>query len=225
MCVLRLCFSIALIFSFAAIGGQSAKAEGFFDFFLPSIAKKGSNPAVTLKAPFADEDAVIEEMDASGNAANQTPLHLRHRTNDIVTLWVQRIVPDMISYKAQGYNGQYAEKIKSFNEAGLSEYIKFLGERNFVKTLKTGRYDIAGFIKDYPVIFNEGAIDGHYRWLYQVNIMVTYIESGANDYSDIKKSAAISQEFVLTFQLGRSREATNDIGLLIESWDVKPKKK
>ncbi len=223
MCILRLCLIVVFLFSIAI--PQSAKAEGFFDFFLPSIAKKGPNPAVTLKAPFSDEDAVIEEMDASGNAANQTPLHLRHRTNDIVTLWVQRLVPDMISYKAQGYNRQYAEKTKSFTKAGLDEYIKFLGQRNFVKTLKTGRYDIAGFIKDYPVILNEGAIDGHYRWLYQINIMVTYIESGANDYTNIKQGEAISQEFVLTFQLGRSREAANDIGLLIESWDVKPKKK
>ncbi len=224
MHILRLFLGVALVFSFSVVASPSAKANEFFDFFFPS-APKGPNPAVTLKAPFANEDAVIEEMDASGNASNQTPLHLRHRTNDIITMWVQTLIPDMISYKAQDYNRQYVDKSKGFDKAGLAEYVKFLNERNFVKTLKTGRYDIAGFIKDYPVLLNEGAVDGSYRWLYQVNIMVTYIESGVKNYAEIKDGEAVSQEFVLTFQIGRSREAANEHGLLIESWSVKPKKK
>ena len=217
-------FCLIAVFSFSVVLSQPVNAGGLFDFFFPTRST-GPSPAETLKAPFADDDAVIEEMDASGNASNQTPLHLRHRTNEIVTLWVQKIIPNMISYKTLGYEGQYNKKIKSFNKAGSAEYVKFLGERNFIKTLKTGRYDIAGFIKDYPIILNEGVIDGHYRWLYKVNIMVTYIDSKVSDYRNVKQGDSISQEFVLTFEIIRSRDAANDIGLLIESWDVKPKKK
>lgn len=221
---MRLFLSIALIFSFSTAITPPANANEFFDFFFPSTSKE-PNPALTLRAPFADEDAVIEEMDASGNASNQTPIHLRHRTNDVITLWIQSLVPDMISYKAQNYEAQYSEKIKNFTKEGAVEYVNFLNQRNFIKTLKTGRYDIAGFISDYPVIINEGAVDGHYRWLYQMDVMVTYIESGASDYKNIKKGNAVSQEFVLTFQIGRSREAVNEHGLLIDSWDVQLKKK
>ncbi len=218
--LLNFTFILASISTFST----PAKANGLLDFFFPKI-NKGPSPAETLKAPFADEDAVIEEMDASGNAANQTPLHLRHRTNDIITSWVQITIPEMITYKAKSYNKEYRDKIKYFDRIGLAEYIKFLKERNFITTLKTGRYDISGFIKNYPIILNEGAIDGRYRWLYQANIMLTYIQSGTRDYSNIKQEDAITQEFILTFQIGRSRQATNEHGLLIESWDVKPVKK
>lgn len=223
MFIIRLCLIAVLVLSFSVTAPSSARANEFFDFFFPTKSNE-PNPAITLKAPFADEDAVIEEMDASGNAANQTPLHLRHRTNETITLWIQKIIPEMITYKTLGYEDQYREKIINFNKAGSIEYLQFLRDRNFITTLKTGHYDIAGFISDYPVILNEGAIDGHYRWLYQMNIMVTYIDSETKNYLEIKKGSAITQEFVLTFQIGRSRTATNEHGIEIESWNIKPTK-
>lgn len=197
---------------------------GWLDFLFPEI-QQGPSPAQTLKAPFADEDAVIEDMDMSGHAANITPLHLRHRTNTIITRWVQQNIPNMLSYKADTYKGVYADNAKAFNKVGLGEYLAFLQDKNFLTTLDTGRYDIAGFIKDYPVLLNEGAVDGSYRWLYQTNVMVTYIEAGVTDYNELDSSSAITQEFVVNLQLGRHKNVENDHGILIETWSVRSKNK
>lgn len=215
------CFIFVLALSVFA-GGLSSAQAGWLDIFLPETPK-GPSPAETLKAPFADENAVIQDMDMNGNAANRTPLHLRHRTNTVITRWVQQNIPNMLSYKTATYKAQYAENTKAFSKVGASEYLSFLQDKSFLTTLETGRYDITGFIQDYPVLLNEGAIDGYYRWLYQINVMVTYIESGARDYRSVKDADAITQEFTVDFQLGRAKDVENEHGVLIETWSVRPK--
>jgi len=197
---------------------------GWFDFLFPTPQNNGPDPSETLRAPFADEDAVIVELDASGEAKSITPLHLRHRPNSTITLWVQQVLPTFLTYKADGYNQQYSNKIKNFSQSGAPEYIKFLNDHRFLSTLKSGQYDITGFLNGYPVVINEGSIEGRYRWLYQTSIMVTYIKSGTSDYKNIEDDEAISKEYSLTVQFGRSDDAPNEHGLLVDSWTVKEKK-
>lgn len=209
---------------FSFVFAQFPAHAGWFDFLFPTPAQQGPNPSETLKAPFADEDAVIQNLDASGQGKQMTPLHLRHRTNNVITLWVQQTLPILLSYKTDRYNQQYAQKAQTFSDAGVAEYVQFLNKHNFVTTLKSGQYDITGFVQDYPVVMNEGPIDGRYRWLYQTEIMVTYIKSGTNDYNELDASDAISKSYTLTFQLGRTDRAKNEHGVLIESWSVKEKK-
>ncbi|MGH1404830.1 MAG: DotI/IcmL family type IV secretion protein [Alphaproteobacteria bacterium] len=222
---MRLGRFIVLLFTVMCLSGTfsaPAKAEGWFDFFFPTPA--GPDPSKTLRAPFADEDAVVLELDASGNKENQTPLHLRHRTNEKMTLWVQHNIPSMLSYSAQEYEDEYHEKAQMFNKVGIEEYNKFLQAANVLTTLKTGRYDVSGFINDYPIIINQGPADNRYKWVYQMDIMLNYIKSGAKDHTQLSSGDSISQEYTLTFQLARSREASNDAGVFIETWDVKAKK-
>ncbi len=197
---------------------------GWFDFLFPTPAEQGPNPSETLRAPFADQDAVIEDLDESGQSKQVTPLHLRHRTNTAITMWVQHILPSLLTYKADKYNQEYSQKIRHFNKNGSSEYVKFLNEENFLTTLKSGQYDITGFVQDYPVVLNEGAIEGRYRWLYQTTVMVTYLKHGTSDYKVIEEGDTVTRTYVLTVQLGRSDGANNEHGLLIDTWSVKEKK-
>jgi hypothetical protein len=127
----------------------------------------------------------------------------------------------MLSYDADSYEQEYARKIKNFSKVGAEEYIAFLQKRSIVKTLKTGQYNVSGIVEDYPIIINEGAVDGRYHWLYQVSVLVTYFDADLKRYSKKKNQEVITQRFILTLQLGRVRGADNDHGLLIETWDVK----
>ena len=217
------CFLSFFVFSVFFLSAPQVKAEGWLDLFFP-MQPKGPQPAETLRAPFADNDIVIEELDAQGNPQDVTPLHLRHRTNTVITRWVQQAVPIMLSYQADGYKDQYRAKVLNFSKTGAGEYLKFLKDNNFLKTLDTGRFDISGFIQDYPVILNEGAVDGRYRWVYKANIMVTYLRRGVKDYADVRDGDSLSRTYVVTFQVGRHKDAGNEHGLLIETWSVKAKK-
>ncbi len=212
--VFCLCFS-------AAMPVQEAQAS-WFEFFFPMLKKAG--PEQTMRAPFADENAVVMELDASGNKENQTPLHLRHRTNERMTLWVQHKIPTFLNFTSAGYEEEYSKRPELFSEGGLSEYNKFLQDTNILKTLNLGGYDVSGFITDYPIILNAGAADNRFKWVYQVNVMVTYIKSGTKNLSNLKSNESVSREYTITFQIGRSRDAANEAGVFIESWGFKPKK-
>ncbi len=221
----RVLFVSLACICFSAMLSSPAHAA-WWDIFFPAPSK-GPNPAETLRAPFANTDAVIEDLDASGNARNATPLELRHRPNDVITTWVQGTVPLLISYKIGEGDIEYRKKSRNFSMVGSKEYLAFLTDRNFFKVLDTGRFDIQGFIQDTPIIVNEGAVDGSYKWLYRCNIMVTYLEKGTDYKADFQKKGevdVVSQEYVLQFQIGRSHDATNENGILIETWSVRPKK-
>ena len=193
---------------------------GWLDFLFPQT-ETGPDPSETLRAPFADEDAVIEDLDHKGNPEKAIPLHLRHRPNTVITKWVQNTIPFMLTYKAATYEKEYGQKVTNLNKVGAEEYVKFLQGKNILKTLKTGRYNVTGIIQDYPVIVNEGAVDGHYRWLYKVNVLITYFDSNLKQYTREKEGDTITQEFEITMQIGRAKGVDNEHGILIETWDVK----
>ncbi len=208
----------------SVFGGTPAHA-GFWDFFFPTHDST-PHPAETLRAPFADADAVIEDLDASGSSRNATPLELRHRTNDVITGWVQSIIPSLISYRAGEGEIEYRQKSTDLSMVGAKEYLSFIRGQNFFKVLDTGRFDIQGFIQDTPIIVNEGAIDGRYKWVYRCNVMITYIEKGTNYKAEFQNKGEIdvvSKEFVLQFQIGRSHDALNEEGVLIETWSARAK--
>ena len=218
MRILSLCLLVsALVFSQV----PAAKA-GLLDFLFPEQKDAGPHPSETLRAPFADQDAVIEDMDDVDNRQNAMPLDQKHRTNNVMIKWLQSTIPELISYKAEGYQDQYKEKVVAFSKSGADNYVSFLHGANYITTLKTGNYDVAGFIQDYPIVINEGVVDGRYQWVFQTSVMVTYLDAGMSEY---KKGAAesITQEYVLTFHLGRVEGVKNEHGVLIESWEFKKK--
>lgn len=198
-----------------------SRAESWWDFLFPA-PPTGPDPSQTLRAPFADEDAVLEDLDAAGTQNNATPLHQRHRNDESITKWVNEILPQLMSYKAPTYEAEFKNNVTYFSKIGRSEYIDALKSNSFFSTLKTQRYDITSFVSDYPVILNQGAVENRYLWVYRVPVMVTFIKTGTTDYDDITDKDSISRQFSVTFQIGRTRDAMNDHGILIETWDMKP---
>ncbi|MFP4097867.1 MAG: DotI/IcmL family type IV secretion protein [Alphaproteobacteria bacterium] len=214
-CFYRILFVVG-IFLFA---GMPVAHASWLDFFFPPSEKKEPHPSITLKAPFANDDVVFDELDPTGNAELAVPLEERHRPNPEITRWVKEVIPSMLSYSAAGYEEDYVRKIRNFSKVGAEEYVSFLQSYNVVRTLKTGRYDVAGIINDYPIIVNEGAVDGRYRWLYQLRVMLSYFDNNIDVLAGGEREI-INQEFTLTVQFGRVKGAENEHGLLIETWDA-----
>ena len=224
--VLFMCIFVVATANIPSVQAQDAvipqeEKGNWWDVFFPE-GPKGPSPAETLRAPFANEDAVVDDLTESGEAINATPLHLRHRTNDVMAKWVQLIVPALLSYKAETYNAQYSENIKLFTEGGKKEYLKFLQDASYITSLKSGQYDVSGFVESYPIVLNEGAVDGRYKWLFRTDIMITYLQKGVDPYKP-GQDAPTSQAFELTFQIGRHRGIDNEHGTLLETWSIEPR--
>lgn len=211
-----------MIFALSMAAPSPAQAGGWLEFFFPTLKPQGPNPEETLQAPFANPDAVIDDPNPSmGLPDTSTPLNMRHRADSTITEWVQEITSDLMSYNAEDFQQSYKAKKQNMSSAGNAEYVQFLKDRNFLKTLNTGKYDIKSFVLDVPILVNEGAINGRYRWLYQVKVMVTFAAKGLRDYKLAKDDDTITQEMLINIQVGRANGAPNEHGLLVESWSGK----
>lgn len=196
---------------------------GWLEFFFPQLRPKQINPMGTMTAPFADPNAVIDPtVNKSGLGENSIPINLRHRSNAIISKWVESAVSDMLVYDAQTYEQQYKANAALFDTTGLKEYVTFLNSQNIVSSLKSGIYNVRSFVRDAPIIINEGEVGGRYRWLYKIKVMLSFIKVGLNTYKGAEETDQISKEYTIIVHIGRSSKVKinerNEHGLIIEGW-------
>jgi hypothetical protein len=213
---------IALIFTVFTTAAVPAQA-GWLEFFFPTLRKKEYDPMQTLQAPFAvDPKAETPDKPVDPNSValpeNNTPLDQPHRDNLEISGWLTTVLSETLTFDQTKYQELIKEDEKYFTADGNAQYVKFLQDNNVIKVLDSGRYDVRSFVQGSPLLLNEGAVNGSYRWLYEVNLMVSYMERGVKDY---KKLEPVNQLIVLTVQVGRVAGQKTGSGILIERWDGK----
>ena len=232
-----------LLFLAALAFGSSfpsqARADGWLEFFFPSLKETKPDQSVTGRAEWDHGDGVVTTPTIEeGLPENSTPVHMRHRPSADIAKWVETVLPDVMSFEVDTYKDDYKKKVVFFDKTAKNEYLRFLRDSNYLKTLETGRYDINAFVEEIPMILNEGEVEGRYRWLYQARVMVTYVSKGATNYKLVKEEDTITQNMFVTVQVGRlepkdfptfpeGMEDMNPHGIIIESFNVKvvkPKK-
>ena len=104
--------------------------------------------------------------------------------------------------------------------------MKFLEENKIIRILESDKFYVRSFVQDAPLLLNEGAVGDYYRWLYDVPVLVSYMDRNLKDYT---KGDATTQAMDLRVQLMRSPEAGKS-GVVIDLWEgtagkvVKPEK-
>lgn len=205
-------------------------ADSWLEFFFPSLQEKTSDPTESGHAPFVDPNQVITTPTVDGDLGeNSTPLDQRHRPSADIADWVKDVLPDLMSYSSDSYKEEYKAKTLNLSKPAKAEYLKFLQEKNFLKTLETGKYDIKAMVSEIPIILNEGNVEGRYRWLYKVRMLVTYVTKGAKGYEKVEDGDTITQSMFVTVQVGRVKTkdlpkypagVVNEHSVLIESFIV-----
>jgi hypothetical protein len=186
------------------------------EFLFPSLKKEQYNPYETLTAPFANDEASQKERAKE----KLDDLSKPHRTQREIGNWLGMKTSDLLTFKADTYQ-QYLRDIEpSFSQDGLTAYTAFLQEHTIMKVLGTGQYDITTIKQGEPLLLNEGAIDGRYRWLFEVPVMISYIKRNITDYKNV---TPVNRTYTIRLQLGRvqdvSQDVSNEHGLLIESFN------
>ena len=220
-----------LFISFLAVFSQlifapslmpSAQA-GWVDFFFPSLRKEEYDPSETLQAPFADLEAQQEKNIEKGALPENTlPLDQPHRDYESLNDWVISAVSESLTLHASALQADLDHHRAHFSAVGWPEYGAFLKEHSILQTLQTGRYNLAGVLEAQPRLLNKGVVAGTYRWLYQVPVMLSYMEIAAKDYKDHE---AVNKYVLVNIEVGRSNDAANNMGIRIERWSGKEVKK
>jgi hypothetical protein len=221
-----------LVLGSVVLAAPAPAHAGWVEFFFPMLKDTSNDPANTLRAPFAEPeeggetspDASVEGGEAGTakdlqNPSNQTvPLHLSHRSDRDIAEWVTTAVSEVITFTEADSDVEMKEHKAHFDANGWKEFEQFLNETNIIKVVESDRYQLRSYVKGTPLLLNEGAVAKRYRWLYEVNADISYLERNVSDYKDVVPQ---NRTLKIMVQIGRSKDAENEIGLLLERWNGK----
>lgn len=215
-------FILMAIANFSLLVYAPVAQAGLMEFFFPSLKEVQPDPSETLQAPFADETLQAERDIEKGHLPeNAIDLDKPHRDNASIRDWVVTAVSEAMMFESADSQADLAAHKASFDASGWKEYNAFLEEKGITKVLQTKRFQVRSFVEDVPLILNEGAVGGSYRWLFEVPVMVSYLERDLQSYKNVEP---VNQHMVVTVQVGRKKDAGNAEGILIEHWAGKANK-
>lgn len=219
---------LIIVFSFViALSFLSAEAHAKKTFWESMFGWMGTpttepDPGQTLQAPFAYEG---KQSDNNGqikrSASNPVPLKHAHTNESEIGKWLMMAISETLSYKV-GEDGDIVEQNKEyFAPSGQQQLRKFFQDNNITKVMESGRYNIRSFVRENPLLLNSGTAQDRFRWLYEVPVMVSYMDAKGFDY---KNDDPVNQHMLLTIQVGRVEASENDFDVLIETWSGKSQK-
>ena len=210
-----------LVFLVALMLAPSAQAGGLGEWITGGPKDTDPNPAKTLLAPFAD----IREEEAQDTAdilsrlpENQIPMDQPHRSKEQIKAWVVTNVSEAMSFLTGNIDDSLALTKGDFSAEGREQYLDFMRRTALLQPLTGGDMTMRSVVREEPFLLNEGEVSGHYRWLYDVPLMVTYLPLAADGYL---KTQAQNKMVVVKVQVGRSLATEDPEGMMIESWSGK----
>ncbi len=183
----------AVVLSVLCLGVVAPASAGLLEFFFPSLREKGPDPMDTLQAPFALDPKAKPpaERPDPRNAKlpeNHIAMSLPHRSSREIGSWLVSVLSESMTYDKGNYDASFNEIQKYFTPEGKAQYIKFLEDNSMMQVLKSGKYTMRAIVQETPLLLNEGALNGTYKWLFEVPVMVSYLEVGAGDYKEKRRS-------------------------------------
>lgn len=138
---------------------------------------------------------------------SQTALTSPHRGIGELGTWLSDKVADDLQFSSGRATAKLTIIKADFSDAGYQSYLKFLNDMNFTFALRNQSLNLSSIVTSAPVLIGQGASRGRYAWLYEMPVVLT-----------MGGQQPVSKETTIRVQLGRSAKATNDMGVLIESF-------
>lgn len=211
-----------LVFIILFLLPLNAQAAGLF-----GKKDKGPQPQDTLVAPFADSQRTevpagqVNELyslkDTAYHSGLQGDLSKAHKPDRDVAAWLERAVTETLTFKAEDY-ARYLEFIATgMDEYGIADYQKFIGDKNIIDTLRRGGLRLQSYVEK-PVLIKKGALEGRFRWLYEIPLTMSYVPADAVEYIGVVPD---NHYYMLQVQVGRVvPKADGAPDILIESWNA-----
>ncbi|MCC6597222.1 MAG: DotI/IcmL family type IV secretion protein [Alphaproteobacteria bacterium] len=194
---------------------------GLLEFFFPSLKTEEPDPMQTLQAPFAADGQapqLVGPRAVQSLPENAIPMQQPHRATRQITDWVVTVVSEAMTFDSKDMEAEKDGSLKYFNTGGRAQYEQFLKDSKLRNVIDSQKYSVRSYVRDAPLLLNEGEVKGYYRWLYEVPIMVSYMGRNEKDY---RQATPVNQQMVITLQIGRSPMAEDSAGIVVESWSGK----
>jgi len=151
-----------------------------------------------------------------GLSEKRKDLSSSHRTIKEIELWTQNAAIEVLTFSKTDYKERFAEFEPYFTKAGWKKYKGYIEKTSVLRTIQTSNYSLNSIVKGGSRVINKGAIDGKYRWLVEVPVIMSFFKVRPDDKLDVR--AAQGGQVLLTIQVGRTEKGYDTNGLLIENW-------
>ncbi|MBI4030322.1 MAG: DotI/IcmL family type IV secretion protein [Proteobacteria bacterium] len=172
-----------------------------------------------LVAPFA-EDAAPSAAQAGASAVPAKDLGDSHRPYLQVSGWLEEKISQLMNTDAPSFEQHKKETSVFLDQSAASEYTAFMANSKIIETLQANDLQVRAHVEERPLLLNKGSVDGRYRWLFEMPVMLTFLPRSTNTY---KGSSPASQSVIISVQVGRVGTDVNDDELVIETFSVRQK--
>lgn len=173
---------------------------------------------ISVEAQKKAEIFVAETMGPPMQATVPVSLDGPHRANPQVGEWLGPALAAMLNFSAAGYDDHIRAMEADADERARTDFHGFVTGSNILATLGENNYRLAASMEGAPLLLNKGAVDGRYRWLFEVPMLLTFLPADAKSYTDTQH---LNQHVLVTAQVGRVSYNVNADELMIESFAVK----
>lgn len=163
-------------------------------------------------APFAEKIAVIEE---SAQTMETDAVTKAHRTRREMQIWLVESVSELLNLDNRNAENVLSAARPYFSAAAFGQYQAYLQGDDMLAQIRQGRMTLSAIVDQTPQLLNEGVIGGAYRWLYDVPVLITR--------APVQGTAQATRGMV-RLQLGRTNDDDNPDKMVIESWQLLPRR-
>ena len=194
--------------------------------WFPSVFKQknqeGPLPEETLEAPFAGQGNAVKRGDLSDlyqdTASSDEDLSLQHRHEEQIGEWLSEVATSSLTFSMSDAPGHFDDLSRFMSAQGLEEFKAFVTKANITSAMQSRNLSLHSYAENKPLLKSSGALNGRFRWLFQVPVTITFLPEGTVGYEN--REPEINESIMITAQVGRARVGENNI-LLVETWSVR----
>jgi len=227
-----LCFFVIVALSvFTAWVERNNGIPNVFAIYFPEhfVDEEDQQALEVMEAPFAaaensanpvqlDPDIVYDPL--GGSISVTDTLNIPHRHEAAISAWVTEQVADALTFTLAGFNDHRTHIAGYMSQNGEEEFRGFLQSAKVLGLMQTGGYSLVGSVLDVPELKTSGDAGGRYRWLYDLEVLLTFLPEGLSSYERVDDSAYQSERLVFRIQIARTPEGVAEDGMVIETWEV-----
>ncbi len=145
---------------------------------------------------------------ADGRLIRMIPLNQPNMNDAAIISWTARAASDVMTFGFHDYQRRLQESSTHFTRRGWQSFTEALQRSRIMDGVQKSQQIVTAAPKSAPVIVQQGLVDGIYRWVIELPLIVTY------------QSGTAQQSNTLNVQLVVVRVSTLDSssGVGIQQW-------
>lgn len=173
-------------------------------------------------APFS-ETLAVSPTTISLAEKHSLPIEKPHRTNKELQGLINTIVSESLFFDADNYEDSLKTIKRYYTDAGFAQYKEYLETSKIISSLKNNNYRMSVFVEEQPLLLNGTAMQGVYRWLYQLPVTVSFLPRNVYNLRGSSDNM-VNKKLTLRVQIRRIRLPDDPDAIQIESWTVSPRR-